>query len=134
MLIESSDMACCGVREISSLSYYKTAEGAMKDFLTDTSPMPNDYGPPYRRDKFRYAVFSGTKRSKYVERFSAFITTNKLGEVIETGWNKNPNSGNNLKVCVWTIDWEAVAAYRAVQETKDGKGKPSKAVEAEDIV
>src|SRR5258708_7051876 len=133
MYVDRAEISCCGVREIALLSAHRDAESAMKSFVEETSPEVNTYysDVPHRRDKFRYALFSGTKRSKYVDWFATYIVANKLGEVVETGWNKNPNSGNQLKVCVWTIDWDALKKWSKGDE--DGKGKSSPQVTPDDI-
>src|SRR5258706_10363193 len=130
MHVDRAEISCCGVREIAMLSAHRDAEAAMKSFVEETSTVEDSWSSiRTRRDKFRYAIFSGTKRSKSVDRFAAYITANKLGEVIETGWNKNPNSGNQLKVCVWTIDWDALKKW----SEKDGKGKQSSPVTSDQI-
>jgi hypothetical protein len=135
MYVDRAEIACCGIREIQNLSIHKAPETAMLSFVEQTSPEESYYDNSVleRRDKFRYAIFSGTKRSRYVDRFAAYILSNKLGEVVETGWNKNPNSGNQLKVCVWTINWDALKKWAAKQEGNDGKGKPSAPVAPADI-
>jgi hypothetical protein len=131
MYVDDNGLNCCGIREISDLHHCRTAASAIRQFIYATEPI--DYGGynsvTYRRDKFRYAIFSGINKGsakvKYVDRLKAYILENKLGEVVETGWNVNPNSNNKLKVCVWTIDWEALKTWKEKQEAKNGKRKPS---------
>lgn len=129
-----TDISCCGIREIEELRSCRTAAAAMKAFVEKTSPEKSYYdgGVEMRRDKFRYAIFSGTKRSLYVDRFAAYIRDNKLGEVVETGWNRNPNSNNLLKACIWTIDWNALKEWS--KEAEGGKRKPSAPVAPAEIV
>ena len=43
------------------------------------------------------------------EKFAAFITANKLGEVHRTAGRINPNSRNNIAVWTWTPNKEAVS-------------------------
>lgn len=123
---------CCGIREISSLSYYRGPKAAMIGFcdqvysrLLGNPPhtyMSND------NSNFRYAVFSQAgARGAYGQRFAAYITENNLGEVIETGRHVNPNSGNQLKVFVWTVDHDAVKLWMKEVKDKDAKAAAKKA-------
>lgn len=110
-------MACCGIYEIDDLQRQRTPLTNMRQFVTAIAPVPcayGPYGPSVRvRDQFRYAIFSGTARAKYGDRFAAFILDHQLGEVISTGYHINPNSGHRLKVWVWTIDHVALKAWSA---------------------
>jgi len=114
---------CCGIREISGLSYHRGPRTAMKAFCSvyPESKSPNN---PYSSNDsaFRYAVFSQINQAKYGERFAAYIRDNKLGDVIETtGKHVNPNSGNVLKVFVWTVDHTAVKQWLKKEMGTDAK-------------
>lgn len=116
-----NDMNCCGMREIGELSSRHTAEEAMEDFgrmtVEGVDGGRDRYG--YYGDRrheghnFRYVVFSQAgARSKYGDRFAAFIQTNRLGDVIETaGRYRNPNTNRVLKAWIWTVNHEAVATW-----------------------
>lgn len=97
---------CCGVREIDGLSDGPSAAQNLKDFLSD-------YAEELDKDTpFRYAMFTqaGARRTGYGFRFASLIEKKGLGTVISTGFNKNPNSGNPLKVWIWTLNLEALKA------------------------
>lgn len=118
--------SCCGVREIHHLDHYWDPAPAIKEFGKHTyglSPeqvrtMPvnrwgyrqNNYGHANRR--FRYAIFTqATKRAVYGKRFAAYIKEHKLGEVICTGFNSNPNTRRLVQVWVWTVDHDALKTH-----------------------
>lgn len=123
----NSNWSCCGVREIAALFSSRSAEGAMRDFISEIKTERGYGGYPIQKDKFRYAVFTGTVHSRAVPRFAAFIEANNLGEVICTGFNVNPNSNNRLKVYVWTVDHDAVQAWgkKNGKRSKSAKAAPS---------
>ena len=107
-----STVSCCGIREIGDLSSHKTPQQAVAAFVKQTLKA--------YRSNFRYAIFSeavyegypGSRpRKPYGRAFAAYLKTEKLGRVAATAWNKNPNSGNNLKAWIWTVDWEALQAW-----------------------
>jgi hypothetical protein len=110
---------CCGLREISGLSSYSAHTRKMKTIDEHLSVMywqvyhkNPDY--PTARENWRYAIFTEAWRQDgaqygYGEAFATYIREHGLGDVIETtGEHVNPNSGNVLKVWVWTIDHDAV--------------------------
>lgn len=101
---------CCGIRELNNLSRFGNEVAALKSFAKFV------YDPSKLNSQFRFAVFSEANnyrtKAGYGSRFAAFIRENKLGAVIETeGWATNPNSGNPLKVWVWTVDHDAVKEW-----------------------
>jgi hypothetical protein len=114
---------CCGIRELTQLSYFasdpaEALRSFAKQVYTKTRAIPN--GP----QNFRYVIFSqanspgnnGEGRSRYGEKFAAFIQANGLGDVIETaGTHINPNSTNVLKVYVWTVDHLATKKWAEAQ-------------------
>jgi len=93
---------CCGVREIHGLSEYSTSSAAMKAFYK-AAILANVI-------KFRYVYFA-QNGPHYGDKFAAYILENKLGEIIETGSHVNPNSGNKLKMFVWTLNIENLKAW-----------------------
>lgn len=127
----NQDWQCCGFREIGHLLEDSNPERMFASFLKATELRPlsdwqkdrpeyqtKAYEQARRQDKFRYALFSGAnveipKRAIYSDKFAKFIEANKLGSVMASDWNLNPNSGNQLKVFLWTIDWDVVNALRA---------------------
>ena len=113
----NSDMSCCGIREIVNLHFVREPKAAMRCFWTDIQPRPNSYNPnlpPYRRDKFRYVIFSAHRKGSYGPNFAAYILEHKLGKVISTGNHINPNTRNSVNVWVWTVNHEKLAKWAAV--------------------
>jgi hypothetical protein len=95
-------LACCGIVEIAGLSEYDTPEDAFKDFARQLT----------RCRLFRYAIFSEASRKGYGSKFATFIKRNKLGSVVCTDWNINPNSEHTLKGWLWTVDRDAVRDWK----------------------
>lgn len=126
--MEILNLKCCGIKEIAGLSHHETTKGALKSFgeLTYFAAR-NVKGPkeppvmvPAPIERFRYVIFSqantpgyleSLSRSKYGEKFAALILKERLGTLIETTPNINPNSNNMLRVWVWTIDHDRTKAY-----------------------
>jgi len=111
---------CCGIREISGLCGYSTGAAAFKAYLRQTLRCGLTH--------FRYVIFSQANRDEdagsreeYGENFAAYLRDHKLGDVIETGEYVNPNSGNLLKVWIWTVDHDAVNASRANRAKREPK-------------
>lgn len=115
--------ACCGLYEIYNLSKHKTPEGAMRSFLSVSGfKWQPSYLPTakveYGERPFSHVVFSAAHRSKaqfedksYGTRFAEFIKAQGFGDVVESTTAVNPNSTNQLKIYVWTIDWKALEKW-----------------------
>jgi hypothetical protein len=95
-------------------AYFMTGKGAFHDI--------NQYS------RFRYLTFSEaqSKNAKpnengYGSTFAALLTKLNVGQVISTGWNLNPNSSNNLKVWVWTIDHDVLRKWWGKNRPKASK-------------
>lgn len=117
-------VACCGVREISSLSTYPDPKEAMRMF--GQGLFSKRVGEVKTSPMFRYAVFTQAqsqstpicegkslidKGTGYGYRFANYIREHNLGDLIETPFNVNPNSNNNLKLWVWTINLETIKKH-----------------------
>lgn len=108
------NLNCCGIRELALLRDIRDPKTALQRFLSQIEPRVYSWGPGLnRRDTFRYVIFSATKSARYGVRFAKLIEDEKLGEVISTGFNKNPNTGHILKVWVWTVDHDALKTWKA---------------------
>lgn len=112
--------ACCGIREIADLSRAASARVAFNQYYT----LVVDHGAFHRYVMFTQANrLDAARRVTYGERFTAYIRKHNLGAVIETEENINPNSGNLLKVWIWTVDHDAVRGHATELEVK-AKAKP----------
>lgn len=102
---------CCGVKELTNLVARNDALLNMQDFVYRA------YSKEHQLNgRFRYALFSeansqGFNSKTYGHLFAELITREKLGTLIETERNVNPNSGNDVKVWVWTVDHNAVREW-----------------------
>ena len=106
-IIEVTNLACCGIKEIDGLSRTKYPAEAMYSLL-------------YNCEGFRYIIFSQAgAKAKYGERFANFIYRHKLGSIVSTrGVYKNPNSGNILKAWIWTVDTKACNEWFEEEDAK----------------
>ena len=108
-------MTCCGVDELSGISR-QAPEGTILDLLRDGGEGFETDHDILKGDK-RFTIFTqATKRRGgprgYGERLSKYIVDSGMGSVVGIGGDvKNPNSGNYLKVFVWTMDWAGVLAW-----------------------
>lgn len=113
--MNANSMRCCGVKELTELSGTRDPAAALMTMLNYLGR--HEYGGPGSRTILHFPaahiIFTGvTKtRSNYGERFANFIRENNLGEVIESVVKRNPNSGNPLKVWVWSIHRNNLEAW-----------------------
>lgn len=112
--------ACCGVREVEHLSHHTSPYKAMVEFAR---LVYNAQAPVMAR--FRYAIFTEAQspgkvvEDRYGSNFAAFITEKKLGEVVSTGYHINPNSHNQLRCWIWTVDHEALKVWARANVPKE---------------
>lgn len=104
---------CCGVRELHGLSEYSTPERAMAQLgqllgLKAIMVFNDQEHVAGQNVNWRHLLFGQNRTNTYGDRFRAYILEHKLGTVVETDTQVNPNSGNPLKIFVWTVDWPAL--------------------------
>lgn len=124
MIEVNNNYKCCGYREIHGLGFYRSPQKALLDLLKgQMGGCQNIADLGVRVARFRYVMFAQAASHKmeksYGDRFKAFLLHNKLGTVIETDWNINPNSYNQLKIFIWTIDWTTTRAWAEKHLTFD---------------
>lgn len=115
-MIEGSDMSCCGVREMNGLE--DTPKETLQEMCAEICRGECDHT---RWPLFRYAIFSDTHRSRKGINLAAYIQRHRLGSVISTRWNVNPNSGNRLKVWTWTLNSTNLKTWWKRNMTEDYK-------------
>lgn len=93
-------IACCGVGEIDGLSGYDSTQDALEALFRDN-------GIP-RQPFVIFTQATSQRRESYGDRFKAYLEAEGLGEVSVSGYKANPNSGNFVKVFVWTVNRKAV--------------------------
>lgn len=113
-MLSIDDMRCCGIKEISGLSSRQDFTNSFIDFIR-----VQGFYPKEKSDKgfCKFLLFSQASRTPnpvtgYGERFQKWIRDHKFGKVTSTGGDvRNPNSGNYLKIYVWTVNWEAIRKW-----------------------
>lgn len=138
-MIISAMPHCCGLREIGGLSQYNAAGGRRKTNMEHLADMflliyqpSRDY--PNGRTHWRYAIFTeayvpGDQPQGYGSEFADFIKAKGLGLVVEAdGPQVNPNSGNMLRVWIWTVDHDttrpiATLAYEQLPKLEPARTK-----------
>lgn len=102
-------MTCCAVREVDHLGVNRSSLGALKDILKEAFTKQIWDNAQSRWDTrphiaCAFLTFTETNRGKYGGRLQELIESEGLGEVTVTGWRKNPNSRNQVRVFTWTLD------------------------------
>ena len=119
-MVNIRQLQCCGVKEIIGLSNVSTAEYKEVIKRLALSIFHEDHGCAFYL--FSQATNSDdpktstTNKVKYGEKFREFIESEKLGTVIETATEINPNSFNNLKVWLWTVDRDRLTELTGVKK------------------
>lgn len=90
-------ISCCGVGEIDGLGDCEDAADAMTRLLRDN-------GVPRQPFIVFTQATSGANVTSYGTRFRAYILKHKLGTVLASAGKVNPNSGNHVKVFLWTVN------------------------------
>lgn len=106
----NTDTACCGLGEVDNINGEKPEE-----ILRN---IKNNFKKFYPDDEWGYGEFNGTflifsdiRKKKYGKDLAKYIVKNNLGEVGTLPSNKNPNSGNSLKVWLWRINFITLAEW-----------------------
>jgi len=112
-------LSCCGLRELSGLQGPDSPRMKMKEFIRTSCPRSGRYD--FRSGRYSYVgslrfshvIFSEARdgAGDYGERFAAFIRRNKLGDVVASLRRVNPNSGNQVKCWVWTLNKPNLMAW-----------------------
>lgn len=105
-------MSCCGMRDLSGLSDHETPKEAMVAFVLTSCPRVSRYNwdarkcEKLRQLNFSHVIFSeaNNEHRRYGENFATYIRRNKLGTVVASERRVNPNSGNQVKFWVWTLN------------------------------
>lgn len=103
---------CCGVRDFDGLTGSRT-----KDIIDSVSRDRFMYEENYRlgrfvvdkntivdNNKYRFVMFTDVSQNfKLSDNLIEFIKVNKLGKTTKVRQSTNPNSGNKLRIVIWTI-------------------------------
>ena len=97
------NLQCCAVKEITNMGNDGTPLVTLQNLYSNFNGLP----------RAAFLLYTGVGYNRHIQRkFTAFIVQNKLGVVdIATQPSKNPNSGRNVTVYVWTIDRPALKKF-----------------------
>jgi hypothetical protein len=97
MLLDSSYISC-GVSELSQLDEDPDSDlaSSMDDILNEGSP---------------FYLFSDTVDRNRGERLRTYILKHHLGSVLRSRVKTNPNSGNDIRVFIWTVDYKKFKSW-----------------------
>lgn len=101
MYYQSTD--CCGLNVLENVSSHREPSAVIRDMQ---KTMKGIRAP--------YMVYSMPTDYKIGEELFEFIQKEKLGTVIKTDAVININSGNDLVVYTWTVNWKALHKWGQV--------------------
>lgn len=115
MVVQLGDLQCCGVREMNRLAY-AVHRSRLKQSVRDVWNRGRGNGP-----NFSHVIFTAVQPSyegaqDYGEIYRKFIEQHKLGTVAASDAAVNPNSGNEIRVYVWTLDRERIKKYLRIEK------------------
>lgn len=106
-----NEIDCCGVRAFEGL--YSNSPHSIIDYIAEDRFEYDEYNR-YSDDaqKYRFVIFTDTShKQSRLKAMMDFIKVNKLGSTVKTKPRINPNTGNVLQVCVWTINDTKLKAW-----------------------
>lgn len=94
-------LSCCGIAEFSGLC--SNPELVLREVAESTEWCGlSDYS--YTEFNGCYVIFSDTTPSKNLTKLVKYIRKYNLGTLASLPAKKNPNSGNMIKVVLWSIN------------------------------
>ena len=99
-----NDLDCCGVRELSGIRDHRTPEKTLRDAFEGYEGELDD-GKKCLNLNFCHIIFTDVVgyRPTYGDFLAQYIEANGLGVVTFSVVRKNPNTGNQLRVWVWSL-------------------------------
>ena len=116
-MILGSDISC-GVKQLFGLA------AQPKVTVKQVFRVMNGYGSWAHPGNWAHLVFSDVVCSRgrsSGSKLAAFIEKHKLGDIVMSKCETNPNSGRPIAVWVWTSDMDAIRALIA-KDKKKAKG------------
>lgn len=111
--------SCCGIREIDGIIGAGSSKQAFKEVWRQFSPMGGSF-----------IMFSCPTKYKMGRKFKQFIERHNLGTVHVSEVRKNPNSGNLLRMYMWTVNHkECQNLFKKLQKQYGGGVKVGDTVE-----
>jgi len=101
---------CCGIRELDGVMSADNAMQALVEAAESWYENDNDGA---------YIFFSVTNKSKRGDEMAALIKKLRLGTVLVTKATKNRNSGNMLRMYVWTVNKNNFKSFWLKSKTDD---------------
>lgn len=90
-----SKTTCCGVKELHELS------GDVTDLVSLS----------LSSQTYPHFLITDNKSNKRGEKVADLIRKNELGNLIETPYKKNPNSGNQVRAWLFTPSWTKLKSF-----------------------
>lgn len=120
--ISVQDLECCGLKEFDGIINYPDPAMAILALcakLSDSSVSYGIWGPHHFEPAnlrlgqmpFAHLIMSQAGKETYGMRLAKFIRANKLGRVTSGPPNRNPNTGNQVKVFIWTPNKPAIRKF-----------------------
>lgn len=115
---------CCGVQELAYISGHKNAE----DVLTNLAPFFHHLkgvvmfsGVTWYPERDKTEDDEQCVRPQYAQNLAKYIIANKLGKVTSTRPTLNLNSGNWIKVYLWSLDMDRLQGYWKDRKIRVGR-------------
>lgn len=99
----------CGVWQMGGINWDGTPQTILTSFMAARrTPEAGYYGRHLPKKAF--VLFSDNKMGRGL-LLSEYIQQNGLGTISETEWVKNPNSGRDIRVWVWTPNYTKLTSW-----------------------
>ena len=94
IIMDLENMNCCGIREASGLQ-----DTPIKNCIYAVARLR--FG--YEQEQFGFVIFSEEASYRKGSKLKAYIKKHKLGTVVQSPIEVNPNTSNRLRVYIYTI-------------------------------
>lgn len=95
-------LACCGTREIDGISHV-TSKRALLEIAEDRFEDDGIDRP--------LLIFTDVSPYRYGKRLASAIEDGRLGEVMTTKGRKNGNTGNFIRMWIWSVNQKAFKSF-----------------------
>jgi hypothetical protein len=108
----NDSLNCCGINELAEIQDCDDAKHVLEEVAEGHKIKFGERSGAWDQDLLAcHFIFSQAyKHSPYGEELAKLIKKLKLGRLTSSGWKINPNSGNPVKVWIWT------PSYRRLRE------------------
>lgn len=130
--MQLKSLHCCGLKELAGISSFADPEALMIELVrpeVPDKPVPgqippepktlymdlSSHGSGYEKPQVvrcAFIAFTEARAAGYGKKLRDYIIKHKLGTVTETENKMNTNSGNNIRVYMWGVDFAALEQFR----------------------